>query len=39
MSIMNKGKIVESGKTSDIMNNANNQYTKKLLSSVPAIIK
>ena len=39
MSIMNKGKIVESGKTSDIMNNANNQYTKKLLSSVPIIIK
>ena len=39
MSIMNKGKIVESGKTSDIMNNANNQYTKKLLSSVPTIIK
>ena len=39
MSIMNKGKIVESGKTSDIMNYANNQYTKKLLSSVPTIIK
>jgi len=39
MSIMSKGKIVESGKTSDIINNASNQYTKKLLSSVPAIIK
>tara|TARA_B110000908_G_C10089703_1_gene373442 strand:- start:389 stop:859 length:471 start_codon:yes stop_codon:yes gene_type:complete len=39
MSIMNKGKIVESGKTSDIINYANNEYTKKLLSSVPVIIK
>ena len=39
MSIMSKGKIVESGKTSDIINYANNEYTKKLLSSVPVIIK
>ena len=37
ISIMNKGKIVESGITSDIINKPNNEYTKKLLNSVPQI--
>jgi ABC-type oligopeptide transport system ATPase subunit len=37
MSVMYKGKMVESGKTSDIINNTKNEYTKKLLDSVPQI--
>ena len=37
MSVMYKGKIVESGKTSDIINNTKNEYTRKLLKSVPQI--
>jgi peptide/nickel transport system ATP-binding protein len=37
ISIMNKGKIVESGKTSDIINKPENEYTQKLLNSVPEI--
>ena len=39
ISVMYKGKIIESGKTSDIINNTGNEYTKKLLASVPNIIK
>ena len=38
ISVMYQGKIVESGKTSDIIGNTSNDYTKKLLSSVPKII-
>jgi len=38
LSVMHQGKIVESGKTSDIINNTSNNYTKKLLSSVPQIL-
>ena len=38
LSVMHQGKIVESGKTSDIINNTSNDYTKKLLSSVPQIL-
>ena len=38
LSVMYQGKIVESGKTSDIINNTSNDYTKKLLSSVPQIL-
>ena len=37
MSVMYKGKIVESGKTSDIINHTQNEYTRKLLKSVPQI--
>ena len=37
MSVMYKGKMVESGKTSDIIKNTKNEYTKKLLDSVPQI--
>jgi ABC-type microcin C transport system duplicated ATPase subunit YejF len=37
ISVMYKGKIVESGKTSDIINNTVNNYTKNLLKSVPHI--
>lgn len=37
ISVMYKGKIVESGKTSDIINNTKNNYTKNLLKSVPHI--
>ena len=37
ISVMYKGKIIESGKTSDIINNTGNEYTKKLLASVPNI--
>ena len=33
--VMQKGKIVEFGKTSDIFNNPNHEYTKMLLSSTP----
>ena len=39
MSVMYKGKIIESGKTSDIIDNTYNEYTKKLLASVPNINK
>ena len=38
ISIMHKGRIVEHGITSDIINNSKNSYTKKLLKSVPQII-
>ena len=38
ISVMYQGKIVESGKTSDIIEYTSNDYTKKLLSSVPQII-
>ena len=38
ISVMYQGKIVESGKTSDIIENTSSDYTKKLLSSVPQII-
>ena len=38
ISVMYQGKIVESGKTSDIIENTSNDYTKKLLSSVPQIM-
>ncbi len=38
LSVMHQGKIVESGKTSDIINKTSNDYTKKLLSSVPQIL-
>ena len=37
ISVMHKGKMVESGKTSDIINSTKNEYTKKLLNSVPKI--
>ena len=37
MSVMYKGKIVESGKTSDIINHTRNEYTMNLLKSVPQI--
>ena len=30
---MHKGKMVESGKTSDIINSTKNEYTKKLLNN------
>ena len=33
--VMQKGKIVENGKTKDIFNNPVHKYTKKLLSSAP----
>ena len=38
ISVMYKGKIVESGKTSDIIKNTKNEYTSNLLKSVPQII-
>ena len=38
ISVMYQGKIVESGKTSDIIENTSSDYTKKLLSSVPQIM-
>ena len=38
ISVKYQGKIVESGKTSDIIENTSNDYTKKLLSSVPQIM-
>ncbi len=38
ISVMHKGKIVESGKTSDIINDTKNEYTRNLLKSVPQII-
>ena len=34
---MYKGKMVESGNTFDIINNAQNKYTKNLLKSAPQI--
>ena len=37
LSVMYKGKIIESGKTSDIIKQTQNEYTKKLLASVPSI--
>jgi len=33
--VMNKGKIVEVGKSEDLYNNSKNEYTKKLLNSIP----
>ncbi len=39
ISVMHQGKIVESGDTSDIILNSKNEYTKKLLDSVPQIKK
>ena len=38
ISIMHKGRIVEHGITSDIINHCKNNYTKMLLKSVPQII-
>ena len=37
ISVMYKGKMVESGSTFDIINKTKNEYTKKLLKSVPQI--
>ena len=37
ISVMYKGKMVESGSTFDIINQTKNEYTKKLLNSVPQI--
>ena len=37
ISVMHKGKMVESGSTFDIINKTKNEYTKKLLKSVPQI--
>ena len=39
ISVMYKGKMVESGITSDIINNNANDYTRNLLQSVPQIKK
>ena len=39
ISVMYKGKMVESGITSDIINNTANDYTRNLLQSVPQIKK
>nr|WP_312216906.1 ATP-binding cassette domain-containing protein [Clostridioides sp.] len=33
--VMNKGKIIEVGKSEDIYNNPKDEYTKKLLNSIP----
>ena len=35
LAVMNKGKIVEMAKASDIYHSPKNEYTKKLLSSIP----
>ncbi|MBN1634347.1 MAG: ABC transporter ATP-binding protein [Ignavibacteria bacterium] len=35
--VMNEGKIVEEGNTDEIFNNPQNDYTKKLLSSIPLV--
>lgn len=32
---MNKGKIVEVGKSEDLYNNPKDEYTKKLLNTIP----
>ena len=37
ISVMYKGKMVESGNTFDIINNAQNEYTTNLLKSAPQI--
>jgi ABC-type oligopeptide transport system ATPase subunit len=37
ISVMYKGKMVESGNTFDIINNAQNEYTRSLLKSAPQI--
>ena len=37
ISVMHKGKMVESGNTFDIINNAKNEYTRNLLKSAPQI--
>lgn len=37
ISVMNKGRIVETGITSDIFNTPRNDYTKRLLSAIPKI--
>jgi peptide/nickel transport system ATP-binding protein/oligopeptide transport system ATP-binding protein len=35
--VMNRGKLVEQGKTDDILNHPKHEYTQKLLSAVPSI--
>ncbi|MFQ3324792.1 MAG: ABC-type glutathione transport system ATPase component [Pseudomonadales bacterium] len=37
--VMNKGEIVEQGSTSDIFNNTQHDYTRKLLAAIPASAK
>lgn len=37
--VMNKGKLVEVGKTEDIYNNPKEEYTKLLINSIPKIKK
>lgn len=37
IAVMNKGRILEVGKTSQIMNNPLHPYTKSLLEAVPSI--
>lgn len=36
--VMQSGRIVESGKTTDVLKNPENSYTKKLINSVPKFI-
>lgn len=36
--VMQKGKIVEMGKANDIYNNPANEYTQKLIASIPKIV-
>jgi len=37
--VMEKGKIVETGKSADVFQNPQNQYTKKLIESIPGIYR
>jgi ABC-type glutathione transport system ATPase component len=37
--VMNKGEIVEQGSTSDIFNNTQHDYTRKLLAAIPSSAK
>jgi ABC-type microcin C transport system duplicated ATPase subunit YejF len=37
--VMNKGEIVEQGSTSDIFNNTQHDYTRKLLAAIPSCAK
>jgi len=37
--VMNKGKIVESGDASEVLKHPKNEYTKRLMASVPKIGK
>ncbi|MGL4850392.1 MAG: ATP-binding cassette domain-containing protein [Clostridium sp.] len=39
IAVMNKGKLVEIGNTSEVYNNPQNEYTKLLISSIPKIEK